>query len=99
MRKLEENPGEKAPDKRKKLTALPGVGCKTANVVLGNAFHKDEGIVVDTHVIRLSHRFKITPQTDAEKIDKDLMKLAPKQHWTNWSHWLIWHARRRWFAR
>jgi endonuclease-3 len=82
-----------------KLHGLPGVGRKTANVVLGNAFHKDEGIVVDTHVIRLSHRFKITRQTDAEKIEQDLMKLVPKEHWTNWSHWLIWHGRRRCFAR
>jgi endonuclease-3 len=91
--------GGRVPDTMEKLHGLPGVGRKTANVVLGNAFHKDEGIVVDTHVIRLSRRFKITRQTDAEKIEQDLMKLVPKEHWTNWSHWLIWHGRRRCFAR
>jgi endonuclease III len=91
--------GGRVPDTMEKLHGLPGVGRKTANVVLGNAFGKDEGIVVDTHVIRLSHRFKITRQTDPEKIEQDLMKLVPPQHWTNWSHWLIWHGRRRCFAR
>jgi endonuclease-3 len=91
--------GGRVPDTMGKLHALPGVGRKTANVVLGNAFHKDEGIVVDTHVARLSHRFRITRQTDPEKIEQDLMKLVPRQHWTNWSHWLIWHGRRRCFAR
>ncbi|MDP9003743.1 MAG: endonuclease III [Verrucomicrobiota bacterium] len=87
------------PDTMEKLHALPGVGRKTANVVLGNAFGKDEGVVVDTHVARLSHRFRITRQADAEKIEQDLMKLVPRQHWTKWSHWLIWHGRRRCFAR
>jgi endonuclease-3 len=89
----------RVPDTMEKLHSLPGVGRKTANVVLGNAFGKDEGIVVDTHVIRLSHRFQVTRQTDAEKIEQDLMKLVPRKHWTNWSHWLIWHGRRRCFAR
>jgi endonuclease III len=91
--------GGRVPDTMEQLHGLPGVGRKTANVVLGNAFHKDEGIVVDTHVMRLSHRFKITRQTDPEKIEQDLTKLVPKEHWTNWSHWLIWHGRRRCFAR
>jgi endonuclease-3 len=91
--------GGRVPDTMEKLHGLPGVGRKTANVVLGNAFGKDEGIVVDTHVMRLSHRFRITRQTDAEKIERDLMKLVPRKHWTNWSHWLIWHGRRRCFAR
>jgi endonuclease-3 len=91
--------GGRVPDTMEKLHGLPGVGRKTANVVLGNAFGKDEGIVVDTHVIRLSHRFRITRQTDAEKIEQDLMKLVPRKHWTKWSHWLIWHGRRRCFAR
>jgi endonuclease-3 len=89
----------KVPDTMEALHALPGVGRKTANVVLGNAFHKDEGIVVDTHVIRLSQRLGLTKQTDAEKIEQDLMKLVPREHWTMWSHWLIWHGRRRCFAR
>jgi endonuclease III len=89
----------RVPDTMEKLHGLPGVGRKTANVVLGNAFGKDEGIVVDTHVVRLSHRFRLTRQTDPEKIEQDLMKLVPRRHWTNWSHWLIWHGRRRCFAR
>src|SRR5205807_10073966 len=72
---------------------------KTANVVLGNAFGKNEGIVVDTHVIRLSQRFKLTKNGDAEKIERDLMKIVPQRDWTLWSHWLIWHGRRRCFAR
>jgi endonuclease-3 len=81
------------------LNALPGVGRKTANVVLGNAFHKNVGIVVDTHVIRLSQRLGLTKHKDAEKIELDLMKLVPREHWTDWSHWLIWHGRRRCYAR
>ena len=81
------------------LHALPGVGRKTANVVLGNAFHKNEGIVVDTHVVRLSQRLGLTTQQDPERIERDLMKLIPRKQWTNWSHWLIWHGRRRCFAR
>ncbi|MEY2562903.1 MAG: endonuclease [Verrucomicrobiota bacterium] len=95
---VEEHAGQ-VPNTMEKLNGLPGVGRKTANVVLGNAFGKDEGIVVDTHVARLSHRFRITRQTDAEKIEQDLMKLVPREHWTQWSHWLIWHGRRRCFAR
>src|SRR5438105_3644397 len=91
--------GGRVPDSMEKLRELPGVGRKTANVVLGNAFHKDEGIVVDTHVIRLSHRLRLTKHVDPEKIEQDLMKLVPKKHWTDWSHWLIWHGRRRCFAR
>ena len=91
--------GGRVPDSMEKLRELPGVGRKTANVVLGNAFHKDEGIVVDTHVIRLSQRLGLTKQTNPEKIESDLMKLVPREHWTNWSHWLIWHGRRRCFAR
>ena len=89
----------KVPDTMAELRELPGVGRKTANVVLGNAFHKDEGIVVDTHVVRLSQRLRLTKHDDPEKIERDLMKLVPREHWTNWSHWLIWHGRRRCFAR
>ena len=91
--------GGKVPETMAELHALPGVGRKTANVVLGNAFQKDEGIVVDTHVARLSQRLGLTTQEDAEKIELDLMKLIPREHWTNWSHWLIWHGRRRCYAR
>ena len=86
--------GGDVPDSMEHLRELPGVGRKTANVVLGNAFHKDEGIVVDTHVMRLSHRLGLTKQTDPEKIE-----LVPRKHWTIGSHWLIWHGRRRCFAR
>ena len=89
----------KVPDSMELLNALPGVGRKTANVVLGNAFGKDEGIVVDTHVIRLTQRLRLSKQTDPEKIERDLMKLIPQRYWTIWSHWLIWHGRRRCFAR
>jgi endonuclease-3 len=91
--------GGKVPDSMEKLRELPGVGRKTANVVLGNAFEKNEGIVVDTHVARLSQRLGLTKQTDPDKIERDLMQLIPRKHWTNWSHWLIWHGRRRCFAR
>ena len=91
--------GGKVPDSMEGLRELSGVGRKTANVVLGNAFGKNEGIVVDTHVIRLSQRLGLTKHKDPEKIERDLMELVPKEHWTNWSHWLIWHGRRRCYAR
>jgi endonuclease-3 len=96
---IDQRHGGKVPDSMEALRELPGVGRKTANVVLGNAFGKDEGIVVDTHVARLSQRLRLTRQTDPEKIESDLMRLVPREHWTNWSHWLIWHGRRRCFAR
>jgi endonuclease-3 len=99
MRAIAEEHGGKVPNAMEKLRALPGVGRKTANVVLGNAFGKNEGIVVDTHVARLSHRLGLTKQKDPEKIERDLMKLIPREYWTDWSHWLIWHGRRRCFAR
>lgn len=91
--------GGKVPASMEALHALPGVGRKTANVVLGNAFGKNEGVVVDTHVKRLSARLKLTTKTDPEKIELDLMKLIPREHWTDFSHWLIWHGRRRCYAR
>jgi endonuclease-3 len=91
--------GGRVPETMDELRELPGVGRKTANVVLGNAFGKNEGIVVDTHVSRLSQRLGLTKHKDPEKIERDLMKLVPREHWTNWSHWLIWHGRRRCFAR
>jgi endonuclease-3 len=91
--------GGKVPDSMEELRELPGIGRKTANVVLGNAFGKNEGVVVDTHVARLSQRLGLTKQKDAEKIESDLIKLVPREHWTNWSHWLIWHGRRRCYAR
>jgi endonuclease-3 len=89
----------KVPDTMEELRELPGVGRKTANVVLGNAFGKNEGIVVDTHVMRLSQRLGLSKEEDPEKIERDLMKVVPREHWTDWSHWLIWHGRRRCYAR
>src|SRR5438876_8906299 len=99
MRAIAEEHGGKVPDTMEELRELPGVGSKTANVVLGNAFEKNEGIVVDTHVVRLSKRLRLTRHSEPEKIERDLMKLVPREHWTDWSHWLIWHGRRRCFAR
>jgi endonuclease III len=81
------------------LTALGGVGRKTANVVLGNAFGLNVGVVVDTHVTRLANRLGLTKHTDAEKIEQELMPLVPREQWTLFSHWLIWHGRRRCDAR
>ncbi len=81
------------------LTKLPGVGRKTANVLLGNAFGINEGIVVDTHVSRLSQKIGLTTNTDPEKIEKDLMKIVEKKHWTDFSHWLILHGRETCIAR
>ncbi|MGA7212707.1 MAG: endonuclease III [Terrimicrobiaceae bacterium] len=81
------------------LAALPGVGRKTGNVVLGNAFGIEEGVVVDTHVSRVSSRLGLTKHVDPPKIESDLMKLFPGDQWTLLSHWLIWHGRRRCFGR
>jgi endonuclease III len=91
--------GGKVPATMEELTALRGVGRKTANVVLGNAFHMNEGVVVDTHVARLSKRLGLTKQTDPGKIEADLMKLIPRNDWAVFSHWLVWHGRRRCYAR
>ncbi len=87
------------PKTMEELIALGGVGRKTANVVLGNAFNINVGIVVDTHVARLSQRLGLTTQTSPEKIEVDLMKLLPQDQWTLFSHLLIWHGRRRCYAR
>jgi endonuclease-3 len=76
------------------LAALPGVGRKTANVILGNAFGVDEGVVVDTHVKRLADRLGFTRETDPVKVERDLMALFPRDRWTLLSHLLIWHGRR-----
>src|SRR5436190_17270742 len=94
-----EKHGGKVPNTMEELIALGGVGRKTANVVLGNAFNINTGIVVDTHVARLSQRLGLTRETTPEKIEQELMKLVPREQWTMFSHWLIWHGRRRCFAR
>src|ERR1041385_8163572 len=98
-RKLIERHNGEVPRTMDELLRLGGVGRKTANVVLGNAFGLNEGVVVDTHVARLSQRLGLTRQKDPGKIEQDLMKLVPRAHWTDWSHWLIWHGRRRCYAR
>jgi endonuclease III len=87
--------GGKVPETMEELVLLPGVGRKTANVVLGNAFGKNVGVVVDTHVARLSARLGLTRHTDPKKIEPVLMKLVPQNDWTLFSHWLIFHGRRR----
>jgi endonuclease-3 len=81
------------------LSALPGVGRKTANVILGNAFGLAEGVVVDTHVTRLSKLLRFTREEMPEKIERDLMRLFPPDRWTMLSHLLIWHGRRVCIAR
>jgi len=95
---IEKYQGE-VPRSIEELTQLAGVGRKTANVVLGNAFSLEEGIVVDTHVARLAKRFELTQKDEPDKIETDLMRLVPRSQWTIFSHWLIWHGRRRCFAR
>jgi endonuclease-3 len=81
------------PNTMEQLVELAGVGRKTANVVLGNAFGIDEGIVVDTHVTRLSQRLGLSKHEDAVKIEQDLIPLVPKKDWTLWSHLMIAHGR------
>jgi len=91
---IAEEHGGKVPETLNELVKLPGVGRKTANVILGNAFDKNEGVVVDTHVGRLSKRLGLTRHTDPVKIEQDLMKLFPADRWTMLSHLLIEHGRR-----
>ena len=98
-RKLVELHGGEVPRTMEELIHLDGVGRKTANVVLGNVFNTNVGVVVDTHVGRLSLRLGLTKETNPEKVEQDLMKLVPRGQWTLFSHWLIWHGRRRCFAR
>ncbi|MHB8519689.1 MAG: endonuclease III [Limisphaerales bacterium] len=98
-RKLVEQHAGAVPRTMQALTQLDGVGRKTANVVLGNAFNTNVGVVVDTHVARLSGRLSLTREHTPEKIELALMRLVPETQWTMFSHWLIWHGRRRCFAR
>ncbi len=86
--------GGEVPAEMSALVALPGIGRKTANVVLGNAFGIDEGIVVDTHVGRLSRRLALTGEKDPVKVERDLMRLVPRSRWTLWAHLLIDHGRK-----
>ncbi len=96
---LVERHGGEVPRTMDELTALAGVGRKTANVVLGNAFGINVGVVVDTHVQRLTARLGLTRETTPEKIEQDMMRLVPCEQWAVFSHWLIWHGRRRCDAR
>lgn len=83
----------KIPDDMKNLVSLPGIGRKTANILLFNIYGKNEGIAVDTHVKRLSFKFGLTKETNPEKIEKDLMKLLPKDDWGNFSSRLVLYGR------
>ncbi len=94
-----DNHAGEVPKTMEELILLGGVGRKTANVVLGNAFNINVGVVVDTHVARLSLRLGITRHTAPEKIEQELMALVPKDERTLFSHLLIWHGRRRCYAR
>ncbi len=96
---LVETHGGQVPRTMEDLVQLGGVGRKTANVVLGNAFHINSGVVVDTHVARLSQRLGLAKDQDPEKIEQTLIGLVPREEWTLLSHLLIWHGRRRCFAR
>ncbi len=96
---LVEKFGGEVPRTMDELHALAGVGRKTANVVLGNAFGINVGVVVDTHVTRLVNRLGLAQGTDAVKLEQALIKLVPPAQWTLFSHWLIWHGRRRCGAR
>ena len=93
-RRIVEAHGGKVPDTMAGLVDLPGVARKTANVVLGSALGKNEGVVVDTHVTRLAGRLGLTTHTDPVKIEQDLMRLVPRDQWSIFAHRLIWHGRR-----
>ncbi|SPF48274.1 Endonuclease III [Candidatus Sulfotelmatobacter kueseliae] len=98
-RKIVSDFGGQVPDEMDKLLTLPGVARKTANVVLGSWFKKAEGVVVDTHVHRISRRLELTTQDDPQKIEQDLMKIIPREKWILFSHQIIWHGRRLCIAR
>src|SRR5262249_52500790 len=91
--------GGQVPDEMDALLTLPGVARKTANVVLGTWFHKNMGVVVDTHVQRISRRLELTRNEDPKKIEIDLMKVIPQDKWTDFSHQIIWHGRKLCMAR
>ena len=98
-RKIVEEFGGQVPDDIEKLLTLPGVARKTANVVLGTWFKKAEGVVVDTHVHRISRRLELTKENDPQKIEQDLMKIIPRERWILFSHQVIWHGRKLCIAR
>ena len=98
-RKLVAEFGGNVPQTMDELLTLPGVARKTANVVLGTWFKKNDGIVVDTHVTRISRRLELTKHEDARKIEEDLMQIIPRARWTDFSHEVIWHGRKLCVAR
>jgi endonuclease-3 len=98
-RKIVADFGGNVPSTMDELLTLPGVARKTANVVLGTWFKKNEGVVVDTHVTRISRRLELTKQEDARKIEEDLMQIIPRERWTDFSHEVIWHGRKLCVAR
>jgi len=98
-RKLVADYGSKVPEDIDQLLTLPGVARKTANVVLGSWFGKAEGVVVDTHVHRISRRLELTKENDPKGIERDLMNILPRDHWINFSHQIIWHGRKICIAR
>ena len=98
-KKLVEEFGGEVPRTMEQLVTIPGAARKTANVVLGTAFGIASGVVVDTHVQRLSQRLDLTKNEDPKKIEQDLMKIIPQDRWIRFSHQLIWHGRRICFAR
>jgi len=91
--------GGQVPDEMEKLLTLPGVARKTANVILGTWFKKAEGVVVDTHVQRISRRLELTTESDPQKIEQDLMRVIPRDKWILFAHQIIWHGRRLCMAR
>jgi endonuclease-3 len=98
-RKIVNEFGGKVPDNMDDLLTLPGVARKTANVVLGTWFGKADGVVVDTHVHRISRRLELTKNDEPKKIEQDLMRVIPKEKWILFSHQVIWHGRKLCFAR
>ena len=91
--------GGRVPETMDELLTLPGVARKTANVVLGVAFRKAEGVVVDTHVLRISHRLGLTQASDPKRVEEDLMRIIPRDRWISFSHELIHHGRKICIAR
>src|SRR5438477_2995848 len=98
-KKIVEEFGGQVPAEMSDLLSLPGVARKTANVVLGTWFRKNEGLVVDTHVYRIARRLELTAQADAGRIEQELMRLIPRERWTDFSHQVIWHGRTLCLAR
>lgn len=93
-KKIVEEYGGKVPDTMEELLTLPGVARKTANVILGSIFNKSEGVVVDTHVQRLTNHLGLTKQTHPVKIEKEMMEIIPRKEWTFFGHAIVWHGRR-----